>query len=132
MIFSKIVTPFLASRKCHYYGAQYFTLFLEDQILEMFVISWTESKYEIPVLNGYKVKEYRVKILEYRQLRISHFNQSGHSGTNALSSKKLFHIDSELLRSRDWKSKEPGYLGYFCHILDSIFFFKITSFSASF
>ena len=43
---------------------------------------------------------------------------------------KLFHIDSEWLRSRDWKSLELRCSGYFCHILFTDFLLKITSFSA--
>ena len=47
------------------------------------------------------------------------------------SCKKLFHIDSEGFRSRDSKSQEPRCLGYFCKILYTDFFFKITSFFSS-
>ena len=43
-------------------------------------------------------------------------------------SKKIFHIDSEWLRSRDWKSYELKCLGYFCQISNTTFFSKITTF----
>ena len=42
--------------------------------------------------------------------------------------KKLFHIDCEWLNSRDSKSSELRCLGYFFHISDIDFFFKIASF----
>ena len=53
----------------------------------------------------------------------------GKGGTNAptifkIALKKLFHIDSELLRSRDSKSWELRYLGYFWKISQTYFFFK--------
>ena len=46
------------------------------------------------------------------------------------SSKKIFHIDCEWLKSRDSKTSELRCLSYFCHISDIDFFPKSRVFSA--
>ena len=53
----------------------------------------------------------------------------GKGGTNVppifkIALKKLFHIDSELLRSRDSKSSELRYLAYFWKISNTNLFFE--------
>ena len=70
----------------------------------------------------------RVVVYGFAQMKNFKLTSLGKGGTNVPpdfrnSSKKLFHIDSELLRSRDSKSSELRYLGYFWKISNTNFFF---------
>ena len=88
------------------------------------------TRFHYPLSHIYN---YHILYISMRQLlprlAILKFNQSG-NGMDKRPPRfseelyKMISHDSEWLRSRDWKSPDLRYLGYFSHISDTDFFSK--------